>query len=204
MSRLLEPDDANFLESIERGTLPIGEEIGLLALQRLKDIAATSTSRDNQREARKYLKNIGGLSENISDSQFHYHPSALKGEIYKLALHALQHPDNKIALLGTARAVNAMGSAINNVGIYLNCEEDLYTWELNRAWMQAAAAMGYTFHLVEQHFPDIEQAIISGDPFLLLTQLAREIRSAETKTQYTRGDSPSIGSRNTIADGVRI
>lgn len=71
----------------------------------------------------------------------------------------------------------------------VNPESGQQTWELDRAWILAAAAMGYTFYLVEQHFPEIEKAILSGDPSQLLLQLANEIRQPSVSSQYTRGDS---------------
>ncbi len=77
--------------------------------------------------------------------------------------------------------------------IYFNPSAATWTWELNRAWLQAGVYLGYKFMLVEQHFPAIETAILSGDTSKFVLQLVNEMRpeSSANTSQYNGDYSPT-------------
>lgn len=182
LGALLETKIHDFMRAVESGELPIGAEIGHLAIQRLRHIASTSNVPTRfKREANTTLKHS---LTGISDSLLHCDNEALKKEIWKLALYALLNPDQKIAWIGTARAVNAAIKNKKPIAMYFNPTDKCHTWELNRAWLQAAVKLGYEFKLVEQHFPNIESAIFSGNPAFLVAELAKEIRPRNKASQY--------------------
>jgi len=52
---------------------------------------------------------------------------------------------------------------------------------------------------VEQHFPNIEKAILSGRPDLLLTQLIYEIRPSHLSSQYNGDNAPTATSQEILA-----
>lgn len=189
LALFLTADDAEFLDHIEYRKIPLGgEEIGHIAIQRLKHIASQSKIKERYIRARKLLVEVSFSTNNTLLS---YNDSALEGEITKLALHALLHPEKKRVWLGSSRAVISVIKNHKDDAIYLNSTDKEWSWELNRAWLQAAVKMGYEFRLVEQHFPNIEKAILSKDPANLLLELANEIRPANKTSQYNGSDSPT-------------
>ncbi|MHB1949336.1 MAG: hypothetical protein ACYCQI_14620 [Gammaproteobacteria bacterium] len=125
--------------------------------------------------------------------------TALQIEINKLKLHAKLYPGNKVVWLGTGYAVYTMMEQCSGKGAYLNSDETLWTWELNRQWMLAAAKMNFEFLLIEQHFPNIEKAILSGDAILFLAELTKQIRDKGESTQYSRRFSPTFTQMEILA-----
>lgn len=207
---LLIPDDKEFLKEFEQGNFT-GEEIGFLAVQRLREIAGSPISKEITKEMKGKANELI-LSVSSSSEWYKYNSEALDKEIIKLVLHSLLHPNSKIVWLGSARPVSAMIKSTKldakgdrkeerkaGEGIYLNCDDSEWSWELNRAWLQTAAIMGFEFRLVEQHFPEIEKAILSGESANLLQQLAKEIRSDTTPTQYSGKTSPTATPQEILA-----
>lgn len=184
---LLKPDN-EFLVSIDYGTFTIVAEIGHLIIQRLREI---SKSRPELKLRANALINRH-LTRLEKENVLYLHEQAFKGEIIKLVRHSLSNA-KKVIWLGSARTVIAMEKKFSGEGFYLNCDDNQWSWELNRAWLQAAVALGYEFKLVEQHFPDVEKAILSQDPDKLLVQLAREMRPDEENntSQYNGTYSPT-------------
>jgi len=120
-------------------------------------------------------------------------------ELIKLSIHAKLYPHHKIAWIGTARAVDAtIRNNQDDFAVYYNPESKYNTWELNRAWIQTAAILKYTFFLVEQHFPNIERTIISGSSTKFILELVKEVREEKVRSQYTRGDSPTAASQEAL------
>lgn len=186
--KILATTDDEFVDYMKDVFFP-GDEVGLIAMQRLKDISSNGGFESKQ--AKKLLSEI--MRVKSKDSPLFCNDDELEGEITKLALHTLLHPDKKVVWLGTARAVNAMIDNYPGQGTYLNCDNSKWSWELNRSWLQAAVYFGYEFKLVEQHFPDIEKAILSGDASAFIEQLVREMRAegADKTSQYNGGDAPT-------------
>ncbi|WP_115702314.1 hypothetical protein [Legionella sainthelensi] len=192
LSLLLTPNNEDFINLIDMGALTISGEIGYLIVQRLKEIANSDSSKTYlKRVANRTVKQV--MSLDWPESLLRFNNQAFEDEITKLVLHAFLHPDKKRIWLGTARTVEAAIKKYPGEGTYLNPASDKWTWELNRAWLQAAVQIGYQFILIEQHFPDVEAAILSCDASKLIEQLAREMRSnSKFKTsQYNGNDSPT-------------
>lgn len=186
--KILATTDDEFVDYMKDVFFP-GDEVGLIAMQRLKDISSNGGFESKQ--AKKLLSEI--MRVKSKDSPLFCNDDALEGEITKLALHTLLHPDKKVVWLGTARAVNAMIDNYPGQGTYLNCDNSKWSWELNRSWLQAAVYFGYEFKLVEQHFPDIEKAILSGYSSAFIEQLVREMRAEgpDKTSQYNGSDAPT-------------
>ncbi|GEM_PF-4896156 len=192
LALLLNESDETFLTAVTNGSLPLGEEIGLIAIQRLLELSWHAKDAPMRSAASRSIKSV---MQDTRDGIFNFNYTALVFEVTKLILHASDSTKNKIIWLGTARTVNAVIAnptrEITAGGICLDCPEDTYSWGLNRAWLACAAALGYDFQLVEQHCPEIENAICSGSAVSLIEQLTRWIGPIEMKSQYTRGDSPT-------------
>lgn len=185
LSLLLNPSDESFLKSLaKRGQMSFGDEIGFLALQRLKAIASAENNPFWMKSAANTLISIACQKQEL----YRIKNEALEKEIINLAIFALLNPDNKRIWLGTARAVNAAIENWPGKAAYFNPAFKDNSWELDRAWLLAAVQLGYEFCLVEQHFPEVEKAILSGDPSCLIEQLAKEIRPTGT-SQYNGGNS---------------
>ncbi|OGV30400.1 MAG: hypothetical protein A3E88_02140 [Legionellales bacterium RIFCSPHIGHO2_12_FULL_35_11] len=190
LALLLNPNDEEFLASVENGNLPLGEEIGLIALQRLKEIAASNAACKKMKSTANHSIKMAMLLGKEGILTFHY--EALLFEVAKLILYRNMYPVRRVIYLGTARAVEAvMKIASMDEGIGLGCPEAQYSWGLNRAWLQIAAVMGYSFQLVERHFPDMEAAICSGNTLQIIDCLANQIRIPGITSQYSRKDSPT-------------
>jgi len=195
---LLLTNDETFIQYINDGRLPIEGEIGHLIIQRLRDIQFLEKT-ETESGPRKNMRAMAGKAisramnihepENILQCDF----SALYIEITKLALHAQLHPDHKVFWLGTARVVNRMIQDRSGLGTYLNCDDTLWSWHLNRIWLQAAIYLGYSCQLIEQHFPNIDKALLSADSSNFIRELLKEIRSEgpENTSQYNGNDSPT-------------
>lgn len=189
LALLLARDDDTFIEAIDSGDLPLGDEIGFIAIQRLKHIIASTTNKHHRKVAKHHVQYK--LNHDNLESIFQYNNEALRQEIVKLINHALNNPHHKVTWLGSAWAMDAAIQASPKPGAYFDPEPANHTWQLNRAWLQAAASMGYEFRIMEQFLPNVEKAILSGDPAELTLQLAKEIRSKHVTSPYTRGDSPT-------------
>ena len=194
LARLLNPNDEIFLSSVESGALPLGEEIGLIAIQRLKKIMLSGSPKMKSTASRAINTVMGFHKEGILSFDY----EALIFEVAKLILYPLIFDDQKKTFhqknifLGTARAVDAVLKKFGmSQGIGLGCPEEQYSWGLNRAWLQIAASMGYSFQLVERHYPQMEVAICSGNVVAVIEFLANQIRMPEITSQYTRRDSPT-------------
>lgn len=178
LAQLLLTEDQTFIENISADKIPMEGEIGLLIIQRLQEIFYNSTTPIHLKKiAIKKIKET--MASDTADNLLFYNEAMLHQEITKLFLHAELHPENKFAWLGTARAVDATIQYVRPLCIYFNPPRHYLTWGMNRLWLHAAISLGYQFHLVEQHFPTIEKAILSQDPSKYLEQLLLE----------TRGDS---------------
>lgn len=191
LSLILTPSHEAFINLINEGKIPLGSEIGYIALQRLVDISrSTQSGRHMKAVANRTIRQL--MSFGWPESLIRFNTIGLYNEIYKLVLHSLLHPDKKVIWLGTARAVETFVKNFPGEGTYINPANEVFSWELNRAWLQAAVELRYEFKLVEQHFPDVECAILSGNPANLIEQLAREIRPHGVATsQYNGYDSPT-------------
>ncbi len=177
-----------FLDAIDSGRLPLGEEMGHLAIARLHDIK-DSHEKPFAGYASRLLRGLLGFSH--SDNIYYFDHDALEREIIKLKLYAFQFPENKIAWIGTARAVNAMIREHPGQGAYFNPDSHHHTWALNRAWLHAAAAMNFEFLLVEQHYPSVENAILSNRPAELFAELVKEARDETHTSQYSGHQGPT-------------
>lgn len=188
LSKILAIGDSEFIEYMKDVFFP-NEELGLLALQRLRDIASSDNS--CRLSALKLLRRV--ICEKSKEGILFYDNEALEGEIAKLALHSLLNPDKKVVWLGTARAVEAAIKHWQGDATYFNPATSAWSWELNRGWLQAAVHFGYVFKLIEQHFPDIEKTILAGDSSAFVEQLAREMRAegVDKTSQYNGGYEPT-------------
>ncbi|KTC95714.1 hypothetical protein [Legionella erythra] len=189
LTTLLNPDNIEFMDAIEYGYLGMHDEIGQLAILRLREIFNTSPKKIERVHAFKLLS--GYLPLQVKDAPLAIDMAALEIEILKLAFYALMYPDNKTIWLGTSRAVNAMIEHHAGEAIYLNPDPKKLNWQLNKAWLLAAQTLGYQFELVEQHFPNIEKAILSRNPATLLIELAKEVRPSPFVSQYNGSDAPT-------------
>lgn len=188
LSKILAIDDSEFIEYMENLFFPNGE-FGSVALQRSRDIASS----DNPCRLRALRLLRRAICEKSKEGILFYDNRALEGAIAKLVLHSLLNPDKKVIWLGTARAVEATIKHWQGDATYFNPSASTWSWELNRGWLQAAVHFGYVFKLVEQHFPDIEKAILSGDSSSFVEQLAREMRAegVDKTSQYNGGYEPT-------------
>lgn len=197
--QLLLKKDGDFVDAIDDGSLPIEGEIGRLILQRLKDIHGPSTFLSTPKNPRVIHqlnhagKAIRAAMTASGDGILKCDYNALYIELTKLVLHAELHPNDKTFWLGTARAVIATIVEKNGQGTYLNCEDSKWTWHLNRIWIQTAIMLGFTCELVEQHFPIIEETLLSQDGGVsFIEALLGEVRSnADQTSQYNGYDSPT-------------
>ena len=141
------------------------------------------------------------MSSELPESLLFFNQESLIVEITKLALHAEFHPEHQIAWLGTAKAVEACIHATRPMSIYFNPPRQHLNWALNRLWLNSALHLGYQFQLVEQHFPKIEQAILSQDPVKFLEQLILETRPNTQKlsSQYNGQYSPTATTQEVLA-----
>lgn len=200
---LLKSSDTELLEAIDSGKLALEGEVGNLIIQRLKDIRHTYNNCANmsaqeikikEREKRLATTIITRMMGTATgDGLFKCDFEALYIELFKLALHAELHPDHKIVWLGTARSVCAIINAKTEIGIYLNCDDKRWTWHLNRLWLQAALSLGFRLELIEQHYPSIEDALLSRDGGARFVQeLLRQVREdAKDTSQYNGYDAPT-------------
>ena len=193
-------DDQQFLEAIAYDHLILEGEIGFLIVQRLQKLFYHSKSNMQTRKiAGKKLREI--MKPSMQESLLYYNAYALMLEITKLVLHAHYHPTRKIIWLGTARAVDAMIDNATPVGVYFNPSPQHLTWILNRLWLQAAASLGYEFQLVEQHFLNIEAALLTRNPAKFIEQLLLETRSDDEQhtSQYNGNYSPTATTQEVLA-----
>ncbi|QRN03355.1 hypothetical protein GH742_05450 [Legionella sp. MW5194] len=188
LTNLLNPNNTEFIDAIEYGPLGLHDEIGQLAILRLRDLYFSPVKIEKV-SAYKLLHRY--LSLQVKDAPLYIDFKALEIEILKLAFFALMHPDNKVIWLGTSRAVNAMIKHHTGDAIYLNPEPAKLNWQLNKAWLLAARTLGYQFELVEQHFPNIEAAILTRNPALFLEELIKEMRPPVLVSQYNGSDAPT-------------
>ncbi|MFC7780985.1 hypothetical protein ACFQY6_04790 [Legionella taurinensis] len=188
LTNLLNPDNDQFIDAIEFGTLGLHDEIGQLAILRLREL---SFSADKGEKVNAYKVLTRYLSLQVKDAPLYIDFKALEIEILKLAFYALMHPDNKIVWLGTSRAVNAMIKHHAGEAVYLNPDPARLNWQLNKAWLLAARILGYQFELVEQHFPNIEAALLTRDPALFLEEVIKEVRTPAFVSQYNGSDAPT-------------
>lgn len=186
---LLNPSNNEFMDAIEYGELGLHDEIGQLAILRLREILTVSQKKIERVQAFRLLNFY--LSLQTKDAPLAIDIAALEIEILKLAFYALMYPDNKTIWLGTSRAVNAMIEHHAGEATYLNPDPKKLNWQLNKAWLLAAQMLGYQFELVEQHFPNIEKAILSRNPATLLVELAKEVRPHPFVSQYNGSDAPT-------------
>ena len=190
LAHLFLTNNEQFIQSIDEEKLPVVSEIGYLAIQRLKDIhRATESTIRMKKIAGKRMREVMPL--NNPESLLSCDNESLHIEIIKLLLHAELHPHEKVAWLGTARAVDATIAQPTGKGVYFNPMSTHFSWGLNRAWLQVAAHLGYTFQLIEQHFPAIEAALLSQDASKFIEQLILETRTEgyNYTSQYNGGDS---------------
>lgn len=206
---LLERSDSDLIEAIDHGSLAIEGEIGHLIIQRLKEIQyAKSSSTDLVTDAviRNRLAIRAGkiisrtLSNQTNEGLFKCDFDALYLELTKLALHAELHPDQKIIWLGSARAVMAVIDEKNESGTYLNCDDTKWTWHLNRLYLHTAIVLGFTFELVEQHYPKMEEALLSQDGGAAFVQtLLNQVRKDSSSTsQYNGYEAPTATSQEVL------
>lgn len=204
LTALITLDDNAFLTAMWEYKIIFSEEIGHLALQRIRDIIRqcnavsfgqrTEEVEKNLMLAHKCLRQFSNPM--LIEGLFHCDQHALEVEIAKLALHGLLYPEKKKIWIGTARAVDAMIQKYPGDAMYFNPRPNCHTWGLNRAWLQAAVAMKYEIRLVEQHYPNIEHAILSANPAHFLLALAAESRPSAKNdsgmhSQYHGGASPT-------------
>lgn len=174
--------------------LAIGQEMGMMVSRLFEEIARhqknTRLARDINDKFTYYMYNNGSTESLIA-----FNNNELLSELTKLTTHAENYPEHKVVWLGTSDAVNAMDERNGPSEIYLNADNDHYTWQLNRAYLQAAVDLGYEFRLVEQHYPEVENALIAGDPSRFIAELAKEIRPSsehyKPTNQYHGGEEPS-------------
>lgn len=198
LAQLLFLDDDEFSEKIREFGIVLSDEIGLIMLARLWDIAhSEEVTALTQRQAKRALYSSAGQA-NISNMLM-CHFDALYGELTKLHLHATLHPEILEVWIGTARAVNAKALTERGKAIYLNPTPRLNSWILNRFWLETAVGLGYRVNLAEQHFPAIESTILSGRSHLLLSQLAFEMRAPGLTSQYNGDDAPTATSQEILA-----
>jgi|GEM_PF-3081746 len=206
---LLLSDDVSFVEAINYGTLPIEGEIGHLIIQRLKELYFTksliqSTSpaehlfnnRIRNLSATLISRSMSGVGDGLLKCDF----DTLYLELTKLALHAELYPEAKVFWLGTSRAVMAVIRKRAGQGTYLNCDDSKWSWHLNRIWLQAAMILGYQCELVEQHFPNIEEALFSQDGGAFVEELLKAVRPKNTDctSQYNGYDAPTATSQEIL------
>lgn len=183
--QLLLADDSTFIKNVYEDTVVVEGEIGLLIIQRLQGIFySANTAAPLKKMALQKIKR--SMASRTTDNLLFYNETILHQEITKLYLHAALHPQQKFVWLGTARAVDATIQSIRPTCIYFNPPRHFLTWGLNRRWLHAAVSLGYQFHLVEQHFPSIEKAILTQKPIKFIEQLLLETRGDSLKytSQY--------------------
>ena len=206
---LLLSDDVLFVEAINYGTLPIEGEIGHLIIQRLKELYFTKSLIQSTSPAENVFNNrIRNLSatlisrsmSGVGDGLLKCDFDTLYLELTKLALHAELYPEAKVFWLGTSRAVMAVIRKRAGQGTYLNCDDSKWSWHLNRIWLQAAMVLGYQCELVEQHFPNIEDAIFSQDSGAFVEELLKAVRPKNTDctSQYNGYDAPTATSQEIL------
>ena len=197
---LLLSTEETFINAVSDGILPIEGEIGHLILQRLKEIYFTTAlnnspgSTANARKLNVIGKIISRTMTRIGDGILKCDFETLNIELTKLALHAELHPEAKVFWLGTARTVMAVINSNRGIGTYLNCDDEKWTWHLNRIWLQAAMILGYQCELVEQHFPNIQKAIFSQDGGAnFVEELLKSVRNkgSDQTSQYNGYDAPT-------------
>ncbi len=191
---------------------PIGGEMGHLIVQRFFSIK--QKTREWYRVNRYFQQMI--FAERGKDMFFHYEPEAFKTEVIKLYLYKMLSLTNDpnsppVAWLGSAGTLTQLLQQAKTkeeeiVGIYLNCDDKLYSYELNRAWLLALIHMGYETKLVEKQFPNVRESLLSNEPGNFLMALLTEVRQLElsapndseeaisTNSQYNGGDSPTATS----------
>lgn len=195
LALLLTADNTEFVSAVELGRLLLESEFGHIAIHRLRDIANHDASL--AKKARQLICSAYTLI--AKESLVHFDEATLEHEFFKLALFSLLNPHDKIAILGTARAVEAYANAHFGETIYFNPPAEKYTWETNRSWLQAAVYLGFQFNLIEQHYPNIEEAILSCSTSKLIFELANEIRSSDTESQYNGTFSPTATPQEILA-----
>ena len=200
LANLLLTKNEDFLEIISSDHLVLEGEIGFIVINRLQNLYYNPESNLRTRKITgKKLREI--MTPGARESLIHYDEATLMQEIIKLALHAKCHPKNKTLWLGTARAVDAMIAHSKPRCAYFNPPPQHLTWMLNRIWLQAAVNLGYRFRLVEQHFHNIESAILSHNPLKFLEQLLLETRAdnEQNTSQYNGNYAPTATTQEVLA-----
>ena len=200
LAQLLLADDRTFINNVYADTVVVEGEIGLLIIQRLQGIFYSAhTSASLKKMAIQKIKR--SMASRTTDNLLFYNEAILHQELTKLYLHAALHPQQKFAWLGTARAVDATIENVRPSCIYFNPPRHFLTWGLNRRWLHAAVSLGYQFHLVEQHFPSIEKAILTQKPIKYIEQLLLETRDDSLKhtSQYNGNYSCTATNQEILA-----
>lgn len=177
-------------------------ELGYLALGRVLNLM----SQRNMTQHKRALNHAFDENKFVyGKTLFYVDNLQLKNEVMKLLLHARRNPKHKIIWLGTAKSVIEYSRNHPSEGIYLNCDDDKWTWSLNRLYLLIASEMGFSFKLVERQFPNIETAILSGNASALLLELFRQAYPCGNSTisqktsQYDGGDQPTATALECLA-----
>ncbi|KTC78734.1 hypothetical protein [Legionella cincinnatiensis] len=186
---LLLHDHQSFIEALEDGKIPLGGELGALALQRI-------FSEYPQLTVRQKVSIATLIEKTQIERDTHCNSVALKSEIIKLQLYAQYCRDNDLPLvawIGSARPVFSMIADHPGEGAYLNCDDAKWSPELNSTWLLIVSSMGYEIKLVEQHYPKVVDALTSGKILNYVSALIDEIRPfpKEFDSQYHGGDQPT-------------
>ena len=175
--------DASFLQMILDAGLE-NNELGFIELARLFQIATKGSSSQRMKSEKAmttFIKATANLRENIFFCEW----QILQEEIFKALFHAQLNPAAKIAWIGTATAVIAVIEKNRGQGVYLNCDDKLWNWTLNRSWLSALVDLGFQIHLVEQHFPNVESAILKGSTEQFVLAMMQQMRGANDESQYS-------------------
>ena len=215
-------NDDDFLEKLKEGEFFNQGEIGHVILQRF-----FSMNNQNNLQWRTMFNKLSSnpifcnhitpkcvVNSKEEKTFFQYDEDTFKNEIIKLELYKRlpsQHTEQPVAWIGSATSIMELlkqkespNHQITTAGIFLNCDDDKWSLELNRAWVIALVHMGYQIKLVEQQFPNIKQAFKESDEehriSCFLVALFNEVRpmdednTKKNHSQYNGGDSPTATS----------
>lgn len=178
LAQILHQDKKKIVELACSGELSFNTELGDFLLGRILYEAPQWNIGEKVRVA-KMQGLLGG--KRFDQDEFVF-------ELIKLHLFdalARESQQQPVAWIGSSRSVLAKVRQNPGEGAYLNCDDDKWSPQINRAWLIALLMFNYEIQIVEPQFPEMEKAVLSGDFVKYIYSLAAEMRQYDGSTVET-------------------
>ncbi|KTC98699.1 hypothetical protein [Legionella erythra] len=183
---IFKQDKKDIVNLIMKGEYNFHSELGSLLFGRILYESPGWGKNERMQVYRMHLMN---------ESETQFIAEEFKYEIMKISLFstlAKESGKKAIAWIGTSRSVMAKVNQNPGEGAFLNCDDDKWSPQLNRAWLISLLMLDYQIQMVEPQFPTMEKAILSGDLFKYIECLLSEIRKYDGSTNESLHKNDSM------------